>query len=167
VVDLLCKSRLNLSQHKSLRALRLDAYYLPTDPINGARALQSINALLSTIPSSSRLDVFVIYRGSDFFHGGLTPSPGHEGYVGDSIAKSGCDCYQCIRNLDRLKMLGEAHRIRNFRLVLCVEAPGKAKEYIMRALELQVGALQDGELGSLLSGSSIISAVPCFASGYM
>jgi hypothetical protein len=165
VLDLLRESRLNLSQHKSLRALRFLAGGFPTDP-NDTHHLQLINTLLSAVPPSSQLDVVFIYKGFEFSPTCATPPPGHAGYVGESITKSGCECEQCNRNLGRLKVLAEAHWNRDFRLVLSVEASGERAWYTMRALELQVGAQQDDELRWLLSGSSIVSSVPCFASGY-
>jgi hypothetical protein len=164
VLGLLREYRLNLSQHKSLRVLRFLAREFPTDQ---ARALQPINALLSTIPSSSQLDVMLIYEGFEFSLNYARSPPGHEGNIGESNAKICCGCGQCIRNLDRLKMLGEAYWNRRFRLILCVEDQAKeTTEYTGKALNLQVGAHRDGELHLLLSGSLITPIAPCFASGY-
>jgi hypothetical protein len=165
VWDLLCKSRLNLSRHESLRTLRLAAGRCSTDP-NDARALEVINNLLSTIQSSSQLDVVIVYYGIEFPLDCAKQPPGHAGlYVGESTTKSGCECEDCNRNLGRLKVLAKAYGNRKFRLVLCVEAPGAAGWNIVRALELQVEAHRDRELRLLLSGSSIISAIPHFSSG--
>jgi hypothetical protein len=152
---------LNLSQHKSLRELRLVAKSIPIYQ-NLALALEEFNILFSIIPSSSQLDIVIIYKGDEFSPNCATPPPGHAGYVGKSIAKRSCACDMCLINLVRLKMLGEAYRNRKFRLVFCVEAPEEKAWYTMRALELQVGALQDGKLHSLLSELSIVSTVPCF-----
>jgi hypothetical protein len=164
VWKLLRESRLNLSQHKSLRTLRLAAKRFPTDP-NDARDLEVINNLLSAIPSSSQLDVVVIYCGNEFPLNHAMEQPSHAGNVGESTTKSSCECEDCNTNLGRLKVLAEAYRNRNFQLVLCVEAPGAAGWKIVRALELQVEARRDGELHLLLSGSSIISTIPHFSSG--
>jgi hypothetical protein len=166
VLDLLRESRLNLSQHKSLRELRFVAIFFPTNP-NNARDLQVINTLLSAVPSSSQLDVVLIYKGDEFYSNCAITPLGYAGYIGESITKSSCQCYLCLKNLGRLKVLAEAYPNRNFRLVLRVEAPGQMAWNIVGALELQVGAQQDEELCSLLSGSSIISTVPYFGSGHI
>jgi hypothetical protein len=166
VRSLLRDSRLNLSQHKSLRELRFVALGFPTN-LNGARDLQVINTLLSAVPSSSKLDLVLIYEGNEFSSDCAVALPDRAVHAGEPITKSSCECCLCIMNLGRLKVLAEAYRNRNFRLVLRVEARGEMAWDIMKALELQVGAHRDGDLRWLLSGSSIISSVPYFGSGYI
>jgi hypothetical protein len=150
------ESRLNLSQHKSLRALRFLASNFPTSQ-DDDRGLQCINALLLAIPPSSQLDVVIVYHGFEFYPSCATLRQGHAGC---------CGCHGCIETLRQLSVLSSAYLNRNFRLVLSVEASREMAWCTTRALELHVRAYQDGELRSLLSGSSIISTVPCFASGY-
>jgi hypothetical protein len=158
---------LNLLRHEALRELRFVASDFPTGQDDG-RALQSINALLLALPPSSQLDVVIVYQGFEFSPNCATPWSSYAGYVLKPISESSCGCRECIENLRRLKVLAEACRIRKFRLVFSVEASEERAQFTKRALELQLGAHhEDEELGSLLSGSSIVSTVPCFASGYI
>jgi hypothetical protein len=62
-------------------------------------------------------------------------------------------------------VLGKAHKVRDFRLVLCAEVCGAVVECSTKVLELHVEAHRPGKLRSLLSESSIISTEPCI--GYM
>lgn len=70
-------------------------------------------------------------------------------------------CGECDeKHLERFKVLGKIHKERNFRLVLCAEVPGSMVEGATRILQRDVDAHRDGELGHLLSESSVISTIP-------
>ena len=75
--------------------------------------------------------------------------------------KNGDECAKCSENyLEQFRALGEVHKERNFRLVLCAEVPGSMVEGATRVLQRNLDAHKDGELGYLLSGSSVIATVP-------
>lgn len=76
--------------------------------------------------------------------------------------KGGAECRVCCdKDEERFRILDEAHRVRAFQLVLCVEVPGSMVECTMGILKRRVDAHKsNGEFGSLLSGLSIIYGRP-------
>jgi hypothetical protein len=117
---------------------------------------QVLGAWVSAIPSSN-LDVIIIYDGSDFPPECNLRQRDHVGYVGTPTAER---CRLCSRQLARFMVLGEAHRKRQFRLVLCAGGRLESVNRVTEALELHVKTHRDGELHSMLSKSIIISAIP-------
>ena len=146
----------NLAQHKNLRTLRL--FSSSFDDLTYSEALQN---LILTI-TSPHLEVEIFFTGEEFFHHREPRTPGHVGRAGELEGES-CLCTICHIHRRRLKLLGELHEKRSFRLVLCANV--RDVEYAKKALEVHVEAHRYGRLGSLLSNTSIIGVVSCMG-GY-
>ena len=143
----------------------------PLDSISRCKSLQTLRIVLepfcvsipgvililqAIVPHLRPIDVVLVYR-KHYFHCCHFPSHGS----GRVRMRGGDECVTCNQeHLEYFRIFGGAHKVREFRLTLCVEVPGSMVDSTTRALEYSVRANKDGELSYLLSGASVVSTIP-------
>ena len=118
----------DLSESKSFRTIETTAISIATA---GDAAPGFLKAVLSTITSTLPLDVVITYR--EFDVGGnlcYWAKPIHVKDLHPVIRSP-----SALAHLERFKVFSEMYRVREFRLVLCVDVHDCAEEYAMRVLE--------------------------------
>ena len=151
------QSNLAVSRCKSLRTLRISLKPVLLSPFHGTSAPDFLKPILFTVEPPLPLDVVMVFH-DDFFSFGCDSQWSR---VHVERLKSGEKCDECDdKYLDRFKALGKVHKERKFRLVLCAEVLGSIVEGATRVLQRNLDAHRDGELGYLLSESSVISTIP-------
>ena len=152
----------DLSRNKSLRTLETTAASVTKAGDNASGFLE---AVLSTVTSPLPLDVVVTHRGVDV-----------DLYVcawAKPIRVRRASPNQVAKNIldhsERFKVFREMYRVKEFRLVLCVDVPDCIAERALRALEriVEVQRTNGGldHLCELLVISEVRSPCPCPGDG--
>jgi len=123
----LSRGDIDLSQHKSLRAIEVMASYLGGRP-------NFLVYVLSTITSPTFSEVVIFYREYDFHGVGAFPHrPVPHLMLKDKVKEA-------LWYLTRFELFRELHRVRGFRLVLCLDVWDRVMECTVRALKRAVAA---------------------------
>jgi len=141
----------NLSRNKSLRTLETTAGSIATA---GEAASGFLKAVLSTIPPHIPLDIVITYRECDFSCFGSTWAK--PVYVEYPLPEIEAENVQHSRR--QFKVFRQMYRVREFRLVLCVDVLDCVVEDTMWALESIVEVEREsGRLDYLVCEPLIIS----------
>ena len=123
----------DLSRNKSLQTFQVAAASIGSlDDDSATTALSFLKRTLSTITSPTFFQVMVIYLQNDFC--GLEPRASRD-QLHFREASQAERTKEAALHRRRFEILREAHKVRNFRLLLCAHVRGPVEEYSVRMLK--------------------------------